>query len=47
MFNEVNTMDIGDTSACSLDAVNTAGTVTVTFRSPDPTFHIKYHVRTL
>jgi uncharacterized protein YqkB len=47
MFNEVNTMDIGDTTPCTLDAVNNAGTIDVRFTSPDPTFHIKYHVRTL
>lgn len=47
MFNEVNTMDIGDTTPCTLDAVNNAGTIDVRFTTPDPTFHIKYHVRTL
>jgi len=47
MFNEVNTMDIGDTNPCTLDAVNNAGTIDVRFTTPDPTFHIKYHVRTL
>lgn len=47
MFNEVNTMDIGDTTPCTLVAVNNAGTVEVIFTTPDPTFHIKYHVRTL
>ena len=47
MFNEVNTMDIGDTTPCTLDAVNNAGTIDVRFTTPDSTFHIKYHVRTL
>ena len=47
MFNEVNTMDIGDTTPCTLTAVNNAGTIDVIFTTPDPTFHIKYHVRTL
>jgi len=47
MFNEVNTMDIGDTTPCTLDAVNNGGTIDVRFTTPDPTFHIKYHVRTL
>ena len=47
MFNEVNTMDIGDTTPCTLTAVNNAGTIEVIFTTPDPTFHIKYHVRTL
>ena len=47
MFNEVNTMDIGDTTPCTLTAVNSAGTIEVIFTTPDPTFHIKYHVRTL
>lgn len=47
MFNEVNTMDIGDTSPCTLTATNNAGNVEVRFTTPDPTFHIKYHVRTL
>lgn len=47
MFNEVNTMDIGDTTPCTLTAVNNGGTVEVVFTTPDPSFHIKYHVRTL
>jgi hypothetical protein len=47
MFNEVNTMDIGDTTPCTLDAVNNGGTIDVRFTTPDPTFHIKYHVRTI
>ena len=47
MFNEVNTMDIGDTTPCTLDAVNNGGTIDVRFTTPDSTFHIKYHVRTL
>lgn len=47
MFNEVNTMDIGDTTPCTLNAVNNAGTIDVRFTTPDPTFHIKYQVRTL
>lgn len=47
MFNEVNTMDIGDTTPCTLTAVNNAGVVEVHYTTPDPTFHIKYHVRTL
>lgn len=47
MFNEVNTMDIGDTTPCTLTAVNNSGTIEVIFTTPDPTFHIKYHVRTL
>ena len=46
-YNEVNTIDIGDTSLCTLSAVNNAGTVEVLFTAPDPTFHIKYHLRTL
>lgn len=47
MFNEVNTMDIGDTTPCTLIAVNNGGSVEVVFTTPDPSFHIKYHVRTL
>lgn len=47
MFNEVNTMDIGDTTPCTLVAVNNGGSVDVIFTTPDPSFHIKYHVRTL
>ena len=47
MFNEVNTMDIGDTTPCTLDAVNNAGTIDVRFTAPSPTFYIKYQIRTL
>lgn len=47
MFNEVNTMDIGDTSPCILSAVNNAGIVSVTFEAPDPSFFIKYQARTI
>lgn len=47
MFNEVNTMDIGDTTPCTLTAVNNAGIVEVHYTTPDPSYHIKYHVRTL
>jgi len=46
-FNEASTMDIGDTSACLLTAVNNAGVVSVLFEAPDPTFHIKYQTRTI
>ena len=47
VFNEVSTMDIGDTTPCILNAVNNAGVVSVTFETPDPTFYIKYQVRTI
>jgi hypothetical protein len=47
MFNEVSTMDIGDTTPCLLTAVNNAGVVSVLFETPDPTFHIKYQTRTI
>ena len=47
MFNEVSTMDIGDTTPCLLTAVNNAGVVSVLFESPDPSFHIKYQTRTI
>jgi hypothetical protein len=47
MFNEVSTMDIGDTTPCLLTAVNNAGVISVLFETPDPTFHIKYQTRTI
>ena len=47
MFNEVSTMDIGDTTPCLLTAVNNAGVVSVLFETPDPTFYIKYQTRTI
>jgi hypothetical protein len=47
MFNEVSTMDIGDTTPCLLTAVNNAGVVSVLFESPDSSFHIKYQTRTI
>jgi len=46
-FNEVNTLDIGDTSGCTLDVQNNGGIAEVYFTTPDPTFNIKYQVRTL
>lgn len=46
-FNEVNTLDIGDTSQCTLDVQNNGGIAEVFFTSPDPSYHIKYQVRTL
>ena len=47
VFNEVSTMDIGDTTPCILNAVNNDGVVSVTFETPDPSFYIKYQVRTI
>jgi len=46
-FNEVNTVDIGDTTPCILTATNTSGIVSVLFEAPDITYHIKYQIRTL
>lgn len=47
MFNEVSTMDIGDTTPCILTAVNVDEIVSVLFEAPDPSFHIKYQIRTI
>lgn len=47
MFNEVSTMDIGDTTPCLLTAVNNSGVVSVLFESPDTSFYIKYQTRTI
>lgn len=47
MFNEVSTMNIGDTEPCILLATVGAGIINVTYETPDPSFYIKYQVRTL
>ena len=47
VFNEVSTMDIGDTSTCILDVVNSNGSVDVRFTAPNSTFKISYHTRTV